>query len=327
VNPTDSPFWDKRRLKYETIDVPAYIGADWSLYGLHLPGAFRSWDHLLGPKKMILGPQAYLDRPVYQLQYESLRWFDYWLKGIENGVPAESRVKLWRGGANEWVDADAWPLAQREESLYLTFDGDEGGLTPAPQATLGEPRGYRYDPLDPAPTRLNIRSYPLDDVPIVMNEVEARADVVAYTSQPLEAELEISGWLHLELFASSDCDDTEWHVKLTDVHPDGRSIKVCQGCLRASYRDSLEHPTPLTPGAIHRFDVELWPVEHAFQPGHRIRVTVTSSDFPWFARSMNSFGPLKDQADPRIATNAIHHGSPHASHLKLPVRHGDLPGT
>ena len=270
--------------------------------------------------ELFLGEDAALE-----MDETHLRWFDHWLKGVDNGVPDDPRVKLWRGGANEWVEADAWPLAQREESLYLTFDGRDGGLTAAPPSTPGEPNTFRYDPLDPAPTRIDIKAYGLVDVPIVMNEVEERADVVAYTSQPLESELEISGWPHLELSASSDCDDTEWHVKLTDVHPDGRSIKVCQGCLRASYRDSLEHPAPLTPGEIHRFDVELWPVDHVFLPGHRIRVTITSSDFPWFARSLNRFGPLKDQANPRVATNTLHHGGPHASRLRLPVRHGDLP--
>jgi putative CocE/NonD family hydrolase len=249
-----------------------------------------------------------------------LRWFDYWLKGIENGALDEPKVKLWRGGVNEWVTGDHWPLSNGETSLYLTFDGEEGGLASAPQEAPAEPRSYRYDPLDPTPTRLTIGKRPSPDVPIVMNEVEERADVVLYTSEPLTEPIEISGWPHLELFASSDCDDTEWHVKLTDLGPDGRSIKVCQGCRRASYRDSLEHPTPLTPGEVHRFDVELWPVHHVFQPGHRVRVTITSSDFPWFARSLNQFGPLKDQREPKVATNTIHHGAPHASRIKLPTR-------
>ena len=152
-----------------------------------------------------------------------------------------------------------------------------------------------------------------------MSAIEARHDVLTYTSDALTEPLEISGWAHLELFAASDCDDTEWHVKITDVGPDGRSLKVCQGCLRASYRDSLEHPTPLTPGEVHRFEVELWPVHHVFLPGHRVRVLITSSDFPWFARSLNRFGPLKDQADPRVATNTIHHDPAHPSRLRLPV--------
>ena len=86
AHPCDGPFWEKRRVNYEPIQIPAYIGGDWAIYGLHLPGAFRSWEHLKGPKKMIIGPPAYLDRPLYQLQYESLRWFDCWLKGMNTGI-------------------------------------------------------------------------------------------------------------------------------------------------------------------------------------------------------------------------------------------------
>jgi putative CocE/NonD family hydrolase len=267
-----------------------------------------------------LGAHAALD-----MDQIHLRWFDYWLKGVENGVLDEPRVKLWRGGANEWIETEHWPLREHDESLYLTFDGENGGLAEELPETPGEPQSFRYDPLDPVPTRLDIHNYPVEDVPILMNEIEERPDVVVYTSEPLTDELEISGWVHLDLFASSDCDDTEWHVKLTDVHPDGRSLKVCQGCLRASYRDSLEQPTPLTPGEVHRFDVELWPVHHVFLPGHRVRVMITSSDFPWFARSLNRFGQLKSQSEPMVATNTIHHGHPHASRIILPVQQGALP--
>jgi predicted acyl esterase len=96
-------------------------------------------------------------------------------------------------------------------------------------------------------------------------------------------------------------------------------VKVCQGCLRASYRNSLSHPEPLTPGETHHFRVELWPAHHTFLPGHRIRVTITSSDFPWFARSLNQFGPLKNQSEPLVATNSIHHGQEFPSRILLPI--------
>jgi putative CocE/NonD family hydrolase len=166
---------------------------------------------------------------------------------------------------------------------------------------------------------MDVRRYPVEDVPVDMTEIEARPDVLTYASAPLSDPAVVSGWPHLEFWASSDRDDTEWHVKLTDVDENGRSLKVCQGCLRASYRDSLEHPTPLTPGRPHRFDVELWPVHHCFLPGHRIQVTITSSDFPWFARSLNQFGPLKDQSEPLVATNTVHHGGEFPSRVILPV--------
>src|SRR5262249_46251525 len=187
------------------------------------------------------------------------------------------------------------------------FDGEQGTLAANPATEAEWPRTYCYDPLDPAPTQIDIKNYAIDEVPLDQTAVEARPDVIAYASEPLTEEFVVSGWPHLELFASSDGDDTHWHVKLTDVWPDGRPLKVCQGCRRASYRDSLTDPTPLTPGEVYRFVVELWPVHHAFLPGHRIRLTITSSDFPWFARNLNRFGQLRFQADSRVATNSLHH--------------------
>ena len=155
--------------------------------------------------------------------------------------------------------------------------------------------------------------------------MEARPDVIVYTSEPLTGELAISGWPVLELHAVTDGDDTDWHVKLTDVQPDGRSHKVTQGCLRASYRDSLTAPAPAEQGKVHHYAVELWPTHHAFLPGHRIRVSVTSSDFPWFARNLNRFEPIATAAEPRVAVNTVHHAPPTASRIRLPVERGTMP--
>lgn len=326
--------------RYATMDYPCLHVTGW--YDLEdLLGAFHHYEHMAAKSPaaeqqyLIAGPWSHVncryphnayadielgDAAALDMDAIHLRWFDYWLKGIDNGVLDMPKVKLWRGGVNEWIDGDQWPCSTSEQSLYLGFDGETGSLDLDAAGAPQEPRSFRYDPNDPVPTRLDITRYPIEDVPILMNEVEARADVLTYTSAPLESPVEISGWPHLELFAASDCDDTEWHVKLTDVDPSGRSVKVCQGCLRASYRDSIEHPTPLTPGVIHRFDVELWPVHHVFQPGHQLRVTITSSDFPWFARSLNQFGPLKNQSELKVATNTVHHGAPHASRIRLPIR-------
>jgi putative CocE/NonD family hydrolase len=181
---------------------------------------------------------------------------------------------------------------------------------------------FRYDPLDPAPTGVDVRRYPVEDVPLEQTATEARPDVLCYTSEPVTEPLTVSGWPHAELYASSDGDDTDWHVKLTDVQPDGRSLRVTQGCLRAACRESLAEPSPLVPGETYLFDVELWPTHHVFLPGHQIRLTVTSSDFPWFARNLNRYGPLSEQADPRVAVNTVRHGGGYPSRLRLPVESG-----
>jgi len=338
-------FWKAVRVddRYRLMDYPCLHVTGW--YDLEdLLGAFHHYEGMVkeSPARdrqwLIAGPWSHInsrsphhsyadvffgEHAALEMDQIHLRWFDHWLKEEENGLLAEPRVKLWRGGRDEWIETDHWPLAETETSLYLRNIYGEGRLSATAPTAPEEPRSFPYDPLDPVPTRLDIRNYPVEDVPIEMTEIEARPDVLVYTSAELAEPLEISGWAHLDLFAASDCDDTEWHVKITDVGPDGRSLKVCQGCLRASYRDSLEHPTPLTPGEVHRFEVELWPVHHVFLPGHRIRLLITSSDFPWFARSLNRFGPLKDQADLRTATNTLHHDPAHPSRLRLPaVRQG-----
>ncbi len=334
-------FWWALRFddRYAEMDVPCLHVTGW--FDLEdLLGAFHHYEGMRGRspardrQRLIIGPWSHINSRVPHSAYGGvefgpeaalemdeihLRWFDHWLKGMPNGVMDEAAVRLFETGTNVWREGENWPRGTRERELFLHFDGERGTLSAEAAAAAEPPRSYRYDPADPAPTQMDVRRYPIEDVPLDQGPVEARPDVITYTSEPLTEELVVSGWPHLDLFAASDGDDTEWHVKLTDVGPDGRSIKVCQGCRRASYRDSLAEPAPLTPGEVTRFDVELWPVHHAFLPGHRVRVTITSSDFPWFARSLNRFGSLKDQAEPRVATNTVSHGGAYRSRIVLPV--------
>ena len=337
-------FWRALRYddRYHTIDVPCLHVTGW--YDLEdLLGAFHHYEGMMAAspardsQRLIVGPWSHGNSrnphsayggiefgPEAALEMDQihLAWCDYWLKGIDHGVMDSPPALLFETGTNRWRDAESWPLATGEWSLYLhgAPTGGElvGGPHPDPTSTT-----YRYDPLNPAPTQMDVRSYPLEDVPVILNPVEARSDVLAYTSEPLAEPVTISGWPQLEFWASSDRNDTEWHVKLTDVDETGQSVKVCQGCLRASYRNSLSHPEPLTPGEPHQFRVELWPVHHTFLPGHRIRVTITSSDFPWFARSLNQFGPIKNQSEPLVATNTIHHGQEFPSRILLPIEVAD----
>ena len=335
-------FWRQLRFddRYDEIDVPCLHVTGW--YDLEdLLGAFHHYEHMVrsSPARdsqyLLVGPWShvksrYPDRECGSVDFgedaavdmdaEHLRWFDYWLKEIPNGLEEVERVRLFEPGANTWRSAPAWPLSRSRTSLYL------GGGTLAADPPVDEAATeYRYDPLDPTPTGVDVRRYPFEDVGLDQAANESRDDVVCFTSEPLSEPFTISGWPLAELHASSDCDDTDWHVKLTDVTPDGRSLRVSQGCLRAGCRDSLEAPSPLVPGEVYRFEVELWPTHHVFLPGHRIRVTVTSSDFPWFARNLNRFGPVRDQAEPRVARNVVRHGPATASRIILPTVSGAPP--
>ncbi len=341
-------FWMALRFdnRYAQMDVPCLHVTGW--FDLEdLLGAFHHYESMVknsparDKQQLLVGPWSHINsrfphssyagiefgaEAAVEMDQVHLRWFDYWLKGVDNGVLNDPPVRLFETGTNVWRDRDRWPLGKRQESLYLRFDGREGRLTVEPAPTEDPIRSYRYDPIDPAPTQIDVRKYPIEDIPLDQGPVEGRPDIVVYTSAELAEEFVVSGWPYLELYAASDCDDTDWHIKLTDVSPDGRSLKVTQGCLRASYRDSLRHPSPLVPGKVHRFNVEIWPVHHAFLLGHRIRVTVTSSDFPWFARSLNRFGPIATLDNPRVAINSLYHAAAYPSRIRLPIVRGSVEG-
>ncbi len=135
LNPHDGPFWDKRKANYDTIETPAYIGGDWGIYGLHLPGGFRSWERVKGPKKMMMAPPTYLERPVYQLQYESLRWFDHWLKGIDTKIMQEPPIRAFVMGTSEWKHAEEGRGSRSRTAARARSATRRGGavISPSPR--------------------------------------------------------------------------------------------------------------------------------------------------------------------------------------------------
>src|SRR3984885_1058647 len=327
--------------RYNEIDVPCLHVTGW--YDLEdLLGAFHHYEHMTADSPardaqyLLVGPWSHVKSrqpdsdcggvefgppAAHEMDAEPLRWFAHWLKGHDNGLADVDRVRVFEPGRNAWRGARHWPLSDSSSVLYL---GPGAALTgERPEAESADE--YPYDPENPVLTGLDVRKYPFEDVPLDQTGNEARDDVLCYTSEPVAEPVTVSGWASLELHASSDGDDTDWHVKITDVTPDGRSLRVTQGCLRAACRDSLEKLEPLVPGQTYQFNVELLPTHHVFLPGHRIRVTVTSSDFPWFARSLNQFGPVRSQGQPRVAVNTVRRGGAHASRLVLPVE-GGAPG-
>jgi hypothetical protein len=329
-------FWKSLRFDdhYDQIDVPCLHVTGW--YDQEdLLGAFHHYEMMMAnspardKQYLIVGPWSHVkcrnpDRfyanidhgpsAAMDMNSEHLAFFDYWLKGVDNGVGELDRVRLFEPGRNAWRAPDQWPTSDSTHELFLA----DGSLSDAPGEIVGS-RSYDFDPLEPSLTGIDVRLYPFEDVPLDQTANEARADVVCFTQAALTHEVVLSGWAHLVFFASTDGDDTDWHVKITDVDPDGVSRRVTQGCLRAACRTSLERPTAITPDKVLEYDVELWPTHHVFLPGHSIRVTVTSSDFPWYARSMNRFGPVREQDNPRVAHNTVHFGGDHPSRCILPV--------
>jgi uncharacterized protein len=248
-----------------------------------------------------------------------IRWFDRWLKEQRNGVDEEAPVKIFVQGINRWRDESSWPIA-RAKPTKLFLRADRGLSWEAPGAS--EPADtYSYDPADPCPTcggsllmPAVYRRGPVEQGPIL-----SRTDVLTYTSPLLEQAIEVTGPVTFTLFAASSARDTDWIVKLCDVHPDGRTFNVTDGVLRASYRESLAQRRALEPEAVVRYEIALLPTSMVFRAGHRLRVLVTSSDFPRYDRNPNT-GELGVEATTFvIARQRIFHDGDRASHLVLPV--------
>ena len=247
-----------------------------------------------------------------------LRWFDRWLKGERNGIDEEAPVKLFIQGSNRWRDEQSWPLTRAVDTPW--FLHEEYGLSPDTPSLNALPRSYVYDPNDPCPTCGGGTLLPPQYAPGPRNQapILGRHDVLCHTSAPLAQDLEVTGQVSAILFAATSGRDTDWIVKLCDVHPDGTTYSVCDGVLRASMRDGRSRQL-VAPHAIIRYEVSLWSTAMLFKAGHRIRVLITSSDFPRYDRNPNT-GELAHSAirlEP--ALQKIYLDSEHASHIILPV--------
>jgi len=256
------------------------------------------------------------------------RWYDYLLKGIDNGIAGEKPVKIFVMGKNVWREEDDWPLARAKATRYylhsegnaITLNGDGSLSTTSPASET--PDRYLYDPTDPAPTWGGPAFGDYHQIPGARDQrsVEGRRDVLVYSTPPLAQEMEVTGPITLELYVSSSALDTDFTGKLMDVAPDGFARNLTEGILRARYRDSREKATLMRPGEIYKLTIQLWSTSNVFLAGHRLRVEVSSSNFPRFDRNLNTGEPI-DTHTPRVqqATNVVYHDREHASALIVPV--------
>lgn len=247
----------------------------------------------------------------------ALEWYDYWLAGRDNAVGGRAPARLFVMGANEWRDEDGFPPSRaRNCKLYLHSEGNantalgNGRLSVAPPGGSSDPDRYVYDPANPAPAVGGAADARL---------LEARQDVLVYTSASLDTDLEVVGPLEVVLHASSDAPDTDFLVRLVDVHPDGQALAVAGGILRARYRNSTSKAEWLEPGVVYPLKIDIGGTAIRFHKGHRLRVHVTSSAFPAFDRNLNTALPFGRSSQMRRALQSVHHSSDHPSHIVLPV--------
>ncbi len=251
-----------------------------------------------------------------------IRWFDHWLKGIDTGVMRTPPARYFVMGENRWAGAKTWPPPEAEPVAYY-FHSGEGANTPSGDGRLsretperGTPDRYDYDPRDPVMTLFYANA---QDAPFDHRRLEARRDVLVYQTPPLRRPVRVAGRPEVRLFAASSARDTDFIVKLIDVHPEGFAHQVCYGIVRARYREGLDRPRPLKPGQVYEYRIQMLPTAVLFEKGHRIRVDVTSSDFPNFDRNHNTGGDDYGEATFKVAHQTVFHDARRPSRVVLPV--------
>jgi putative CocE/NonD family hydrolase len=258
----------------------------------------------------------------------TLDWYDYLFKGAHNEFATQKRVRIFVMGKNVWRDEDDWPLARARGTNYFlhsagnanSLRGDGGLSTATPQAESAD--HYTYDPANPVPTiggPLCCDAVHLAPGPYDQRPDEARSDVLIYSTNPLAQDMEVTGPVGLDLYASSSAIDTDFTAKLVDVWPNGFAQNLTEGIIRARYRNSQAAPEFLNPGQIYEFHIDLWSTSNVFQKGHRIRVEISSSNFPRFDRNLNTGDSAAVSGRFVSAANVIYHDAGHPSALILPV--------
>ena len=254
-----------------------------------------------------------------------LRFFAHWLKDEKNGVPDDKPVHYYVMGdpedpkapGNFWRAADNWPPPSKPTHFYFHLDGSLARALPTEDGN----RTYKYDPHDPVPTvggqNLNIPKGPMDQ-----RKVESRPDVLLFTTDTLPEPIEVTGRIRARLYIESDCPDTDFTVKLTDVYPDGRSMLVTDGILRARFREGFTNEVFMEPGKVYELTVDLWSTSIIFNRGHKIRVAISSSNDPRFDPNPNTGKPFRADKETRVATNTLHLSRKHPSHVILPMYQG-----
>jgi hypothetical protein len=336
---------------YDKVKVPAYNVGGW--YDIFAEGTLQNFTHLrnegITPEarqaKLLMGPWSHVNytNTVGELDFGfganmafinvqadltalSQRWFDYWLKGIQNGVDKEAPVKLFIMGENKWRDEQEYPLARTRYTPYYlhsngkanTLNGD-GVLTP--EKPTDEPSDqFVYDPQNPVPTYggqvlMNALYFPgvKDQTPL-----EKREDVLVYTSAVLEQDTEVTGAVVVKLWAISSAPDTDFVARLSDVHPDGLVQNLVDGIIRARYRNG-EQEELIEPGKPYEYTIHLWSTANLFKAGHRIRLDITSSCFPRWDRNPNTGAPFGTDTTTIPANQTILHDTAHPSCVILPI--------
>jgi len=353
AHPTADDYWlaSSPQVGYEQISVPALNISGW--YDIFLWSTLQNYmgmqqyggtEVARRNQRLIIGPWSHMNfsgsfperdfgwggsSAAIDLPGIHLRWFDRWLKDADNGLDQEPPMMIFVMGVDEWRHEADWPLPDTQYRPYYLHSGGEantlyGDGTLSTEPPDDEPSDvYLFNPLRPVPTVGGQVILPGGNAmgPRDQHTVELRDDVLVYSTHVLDDAVEVTGPIELRLFVSSTAPDTDFTGKLLDVHPDGQAIILTEGILRARYRNSFAEPELLELDQIYELRLNLWATANVFLPGHRIRLEVSSSNFPRFDRNSNTGGIIAletvDKYQP--AVNRIFHDAAHPSHLVLPL--------
>lgn len=266
-----------------------------------------------------------------RLDYGKLyeQWFDFWLKGDQNGFRETfPRIHYYTMGSNQWQTAETWPpRGTRMQTFYLQSQGranslyGDGALRTSPPSK-DIPDTYAYDPENPVPSyggNVCCTGNAVAGGAFDQKGMEARNDILVYTSEPLKEGVEVSGFIEATLYVSSDARDTDFTLKLIDVYPDGTAYNLDETIQRARYREGYDREVFMEEGNVYKIDMSPLSTSNYFAPGHRIRIEISSSNFPRFARNLNTGGNNYDETEGVIAINRIHHSGKYPSAIRIPV--------
>jgi putative CocE/NonD family hydrolase len=354
AHPSYDDYWKSVSIEehFSDITVPAMHLAAW--YDLFLGGSLRNYEGIeehggteaarKGQQLVVVigghagempkvgdvdfGPNAKEPQDEWELQ-----WYDYLFKGVKNQFASGKPVKIFVMGANEWRDEDDWPVPQAKSTKFFLHSSGKansvrgnGALsTTAPGKETSDQ--YVYDPANPVPTvggPLCCEPQRWPAGPRDQRSVEARDDVLVYSTPAMAEDVEVTGPVTLELYAKSSAVDTDFTAKLVDVWPNGFAQNLTEGILRARYRDSREKPDLINPGQVYKFSIDMWATSNVFKKGHVLRLEVSSSNFPRFDRNLNTgatrYVKSSDSGAAFVsATNVVLHDAEHPSALVLPV--------
>jgi putative CocE/NonD family hydrolase len=330
--------------KFDQMDVPALhisgwyddeqIGTPLNFHGMTTHAATaearRSQRLLMGPwghnvnSTAKLGDVDFGSAALIDLRGEQLTWFDRWLRGVGADEPTPP-ARIFIMGANVWRDEQEWPLARAISTRYhLRSAGransrfGDGALSPdAPPADEASDR-YRYDPARPTPFITEATSSQIGG-PDDYAAVQRRDDMLVYQTEPLSADIEVTGPISMDLYAASSAPDTDFMAMLLDVAPSGFAQRLTDGMVRARFREGMANPSLITPGAVYRYTIDCWNTAHVFRAGHRIAAQIASAAFPKYDRNLNTGATLGMTSEMAVAEQTIYHDAERPSAIILPI--------